>query len=137
MDSQLQLLLARARAEELHRAAGSARRRGRAGPPPELPPASPVTLRFAFPDDEAALARLAALDSSEPPAAPVLLAEVSGELRAALSLADGAIVADPFRPAVALIELLEARARQLTATERSRRPWRVWGAARLRSRARA
>jgi len=67
-----------------------------------------LTLRFAFPDDEAALARLAALDSSEAPAMPVLLGEVGGQLRAALSLADGAVVADPFHPTVALVELLRA-----------------------------
>jgi hypothetical protein len=35
---------------------------------------NPVTLRFAFPDDSAAVARLAALDSSRPPRQPVLVA---------------------------------------------------------------
>src|SRR5947209_13494179 len=89
-----------------------------------------LTLRFGFPDDAAALDRLAALDSSEPPASPVLLGEVGGHLRAALSLADGSVVADPFHPTVALVELLHARARQLT-TVRSvpRRPLRSIGAA--------
>ncbi|HUO74032.1 MAG TPA: hypothetical protein VMU39_24885 [Solirubrobacteraceae bacterium] len=72
-----------------------------------------VTLRFAFPDDALALARLAALDSAGVPTAPVLVAEVSGELRAALSLSDGAAVADPFHPSTALLELLHARAAQL------------------------
>jgi hypothetical protein len=47
---------------------------------------NPVTLRFAFPDDAAAVARLAALDSSRPPAQPVLIAEIDGEPAAALSL---------------------------------------------------
>ena len=73
-----------------------------------------VTLRFAFPDDAGALARLAALDSSEPPAAPVLVGEVGGQLLAAMSLSDGAVIADPFFPTVTLVELLRARARQLT-----------------------
>jgi hypothetical protein len=81
---------------------------------------SPVTLRFAFPEDSEALAWLAALDSSEPPALPVLLAELGGELRAALSLADGAVLADPFHPTVALIQLLRARALQLEGTPRAR-----------------
>lgn len=81
----------------------------------------PVTLRFAFPDDAEALARLAVLDSSEAPALPALLAEVDGQLRAALSLADGAVIADPFHPAEALIELLHARARQLEGRPPARR----------------
>jgi hypothetical protein len=55
-----------------------------------------VTLRFGSPADEGRLARLAALDSSAPPAQPVLLAEVDGQLRAAIALAGGAVVADPF-----------------------------------------
>ena len=40
--------------------------------------------------------RFAALDSSEPLHGDVLLGRVDGELRAALSLADGRVVADPF-----------------------------------------
>ena len=77
-----------------------------------------VTLRFAFPDDAKAIARVATLDSAEPPRVPALLAEVGGELRAAMSLVDGEVVADPFHPTVALIALLGARAEQLT-TDRS------------------
>src|SRR5689334_7912331 len=51
-------------------------------------PAS-ITIRPAYADDQAALARLAALDSAAGvPASPVLVAEVDDELRAALSLAD-------------------------------------------------
>jgi hypothetical protein len=91
---------------------------------------SSVTLRFGFPDDSGALARLAVLDSSEPLAMPVLLAEVGGELHAALSLADGRVVADPFRSTVALVDLLRARSLQLdpAVPRRSlRRPRpRVW-----------
>jgi hypothetical protein len=80
-----------------------------------------VTLRYASPDDAVALARLAALDSAVSPASPVLLGEVDGELRAALSLRDGAAIADPFRPTAALIELLVARAKQLQRRERRSR----------------
>lgn len=113
MGNDLHLFIARARANELRAAASR-----HVGLPPEvvakIPATTPLTLRFAFPDDLASIARLAVLDSSEPPAMPALLAEVGGELRAVLSLLDGAVVADPFHPTVPLVELLRARARQLT-----------------------
>jgi hypothetical protein len=80
-----------------------------------------VTLRFAFPDDAPEIATLAALDSAEPPGGPLLLAEVAGELRAALSLTDGDAIADPFHPTAELVELLCARARQLGGVARRRR----------------
>jgi hypothetical protein len=41
-----------------------------------------------------------------------LLAEVGGEVRAALSLSDGVVVADPFHPTAALAVLLRTYARQ-------------------------
>jgi len=78
---------------------------------------SPVTLRFAFPDDEPDLRRLAALDCALPPAQPALVAEVDGELRAALSLVNGHVVADPFQRTSELVDLLLARARQLAEPE--------------------
>lgn len=109
----LHLFLARAHVQDLHAAA----REPMVEPGPaddHCSATSPVTLRFAFGDDAAAIGRLAALDSSEPPAMPALLCEVGGELRAVLSLADGAALADPFHPSAPLIELLRARARQLT-----------------------
>jgi hypothetical protein len=52
----------------------------------------PLTIRFAAEDDELA----------------VILAEEHGELRAALSLTDGRVVADPFRRTAHLIEMLRA-----------------------------
>lgn len=73
-------------------------------------PAS-ITIRPAYADDQAALARLAALDSAAgAPAAPVLVAAVEDELRAALSLADGSVIADPFFPTQHLVALLRAHA---------------------------
>ena len=80
-----------------------------------------VTLRIGSAADEGPLARLAALDSSAPPAHPVLLAEVDGQLRAALALSGGAVVADPFHPTADLIDLLHAQARHLDAAPRVRR----------------
>jgi hypothetical protein len=43
----------------------------------------------------------------------VLVAEVGGELVAALPLDGGDAVADPFRPTAALVEMLTLRAQQL------------------------
>lgn len=94
--------------------------------------AEAVTIRAAHGGDAVALKRLAALDSAcGPPSEPVLLAEVCGEVRAAISLYDGAIVANPFTPTAALVELLEARARQLRG---GRRRLRRSGRARHRAR---
>jgi hypothetical protein len=73
-----------------------------------------ITLRVANAYDHAALSRLAALDSAdEVPTGSVLLAEVGGELRAALSLEDRTTIADPFSPTAEIVDLLRARARQL------------------------
>ena len=70
----------------------------------------PITVRPAYAGDETALARLAALDSAPVPIAPLLVAEVQGELRAALSLRDGSTVADPFHYTAVHVDLLRARA---------------------------
>ena len=72
-----------------------------------------VTIRFGTDHDARALARLAALDSAAVPPAPLLVAEVGEELRAAVSLRDGSAVADPFRPTAYLLSLLRTRAAQL------------------------
>jgi hypothetical protein len=90
--------------------------------------ASSVTLRFAVPADAEAIDRLAQLDSRRAPRGPVLVAEVGGELWAALSLDDRHVVADPFRPTRELVDLLAERARQLrrAAHGRSDTLPRVW-----------
>jgi hypothetical protein len=70
-----------------------------------------ITIRPAHADDGHALARLAALDSADaPPPAPRVIAEVDGELRAALSLWDGSAIADPFFATADIIALLRAHA---------------------------
>jgi hypothetical protein len=87
---------------------------------------SEITIRRAYADDQFAMVRLAALDSADTvPPAPLLLAEVDGELRAALSLRDGTSIADPFTRTAELLELLQTRARA-EATPR-RRPGRFRG----------
>jgi hypothetical protein len=88
-----------------------------------------ITLRYAFPDDDAAIVRLASLDSASVPEAPVLVAEVGGHLRAAVSLVDGGVIADPFHATAALVALLRERGRQLTGMPGGRR----WRALRSRS----
>ena len=105
------------RAQELQRAA--ARARGSilpyglvrtAGSPAELS----IVIRADQPDDQRALTRLAGLDSASVPASPLLVAEVGGEIRAALSLSDGAAIANPFHRTASLVDLLRMRAAQLS-----------------------
>jgi hypothetical protein len=79
-------------------------------PPLTTPHLAGVTLRAGRPDDGPDVARLAALDSRRVPEAPLLLAEQDGVLRAVLSLADGAVVADPFSPSAHLVALLRRHA---------------------------
>jgi hypothetical protein len=76
-------------------------RRSRPSPPaPAHAPApdadAAVTLRFAVFDDAPDLFGLGQLDSAAPLAEPILVAEVSGRLTAALSLAHDRVIADPF-----------------------------------------
>ena len=71
----------------------------------------PISIRMASGDDDAALRRLAGRDSAAVPAGPLLVAEVGGELRAAIALERGAVIADPFRHTGELVALLRTRAR--------------------------
>jgi hypothetical protein len=92
----------------------------RAKDPPRRSPdfATGVTIRYAFPDDAEAVRRLAVTDSSAVPPGPLLLAEVGGELWAAVSLSDHrAAIADPFRPTAELVLMLHERARRLAGVE--------------------
>ncbi len=83
-----------------------------------------VVIRRAAEADQPALAKLAALDSARPLRGETLVAFVDGEPWAALSLADGRIVADPFRQSASAVELLRVRARHLRATPGGSRPAR-------------
>lgn len=134
ISSHLDMGLAQARIDDLRRTAearGLAHQRGELGG--TVTAERTVTLRLGSPGDERALARLAELDSSTPPPRPVLLAEVDGQLLAALALSDGSVVADPFQVTADLIDLLRARACQLDANHRPRRPVRLPSWARLRA----
>jgi hypothetical protein len=79
------------------------------------------TVRFAYPDDDAALRRLAALDSSAPLPGSLLVAEVGGELWAAVTLTgEPRAIADPFHHTAELVALLRERADRLAARHRQR-----------------
>src|SRR5262249_6659018 len=69
-----------------------------------------VTIRRARPEDATALLHLATLDDAEPLHGEVLVAEVDGELWAALCLEDGRRIGDPFRPTTEALALLDLRA---------------------------
>jgi hypothetical protein len=90
-----------------------------------------LTIRRADAADSGALVRLAALDSASPPTGDALLAEVGGELWAAVELDSGAAIADPFRPSGDLVDLLRLRASLVNGGDRSERS----GLARLLPRA--
>lgn len=74
---------------------------------------SRIALRLCRVGDDAELARLAALEGVDVPAGRFVLAEVDGRLVAALPLAGGEFLADPFVATAHLRRLLELRASQL------------------------
>jgi hypothetical protein len=80
--------------------------------PHQLPES--LVIRGSRPDDHRALARLAELDGGRVlDGERVLVAEVDGDLRAAMPIDSGEPVADPFHPTAAVLEVLKLRAQQL------------------------
>jgi len=77
-----------------------------------------LTIRPADLADLAGLDRLAALDSASPPTGDVIVAEVGGELWAAVEIDSGAAIADPFRPSGELVELLRLHLSESRRSER-------------------
>jgi hypothetical protein len=88
----------------------------------DIAPSEALTIRHIGPGDVEALTTVSRLDSSREPTGEILVADVGGELWAAISVDDGHTVADPFRPTSALVALLQARARQLRHAGRRRTP---------------
>jgi hypothetical protein len=82
---------------------------------------SAVTVRFAARRDAQAIERLAEPDSRSAPSGATLVAEVDGEILAALPLRGGTALADPSRPTAELVRWLERREAQLRGRARS---WR-------------
>ena len=134
MSRPLTYLIAREHINDLLREADQARRAGeltssrlptprvtQAGTPPTTS-ADAVTLRLSRPADDRALEELAQLDTAGPPHGPHLVAEVGGVLRAAISLNNGLVIADPFHRTTALVDLLRARANPQLADQRPSRP---------------
>jgi hypothetical protein len=81
-----------------------------------------ISIRFAGPADMGEVDRLAQLDSAPPVLGETLVAEVDGHITAALPLARGRVIADPFVPSADLGSLLELRAVQIGRMAR-RRPF--------------
>src|SRR3982074_2609969 len=77
-----------------------------------------ISIRVATPDDAPPPGALAQLASAEPLTGALLLAECEGQLRAALSLRDGATIADPFAHTEELLALLRVRAERLRGDAR-------------------
>src|SRR4051812_12729678 len=87
-----------------------------------VPTSADVVIRYARRDEADALATLAQLDSSRAPRGEVIVADVQGELWAAVSLDDGHAVANPFRPSGELTFRLSERARELHGAGRHTTP---------------
>ena len=84
--------------------------------PPALPSGRAelaYTIRRASEDDARHLSDLATLDHGRAPGDAALVAELDGEVVAALDLRTHRTVADPFRPTADAVELLRLRAAQL------------------------
>jgi hypothetical protein len=72
-----------------------------------------IAIRVARPRDASTIRDLEALDGRVLPDGPRLVAEADGVLIAAISVAEGTVVADPFECTVNASGLLRMRARQL------------------------
>ena len=81
-----------------------------------------LVLRRSTAEDEPALARLARLDSALRPQGEMLVAEVEDEIVAAVPLAGGPAIADPFRPTADIVELLHVRSERIAPRPQAHRP---------------
>ena len=84
-----------------------------AEPRRDAPPDESVALRLCSVHDDPAIERLALLEGKPVPQGRMILAEVDGEIVAALPLRGGEPLTDPFRPTAHLLTLLRLRAAQL------------------------
>jgi hypothetical protein len=83
--------------------------------PPKDRRNSSITIRPAGLEDAEALRRLAQRDTRAVPEGELLIALVGGEARAAISLASGESIADPFHPTAELVGMLILRGSRLLA----------------------
>jgi hypothetical protein len=82
-------------------------------------PANAFTIRLATEEDTEALRRLAEVDSQPELAGRILIAEDDDVPVAALSVAEGRAVADPFRRTGVALTMLRMRASALTSYDRT------------------
>jgi hypothetical protein len=110
-------------AEQLadRQAAAVAFRAARGAAPVVSAPRERLVLRRSGPQDAAVLTRLAQLDAAPRPTGAVLVAELEGEIVAAVPFEGGRAIADPFRPTAELVELLRTRTRLLAEAAPARR----------------
>lgn len=94
-----------------------------------------VTIYCSHADE--AIERLAELDSARTPSGPLLVAAIDGRLLAALPVAGGRAIADPFARTAELVALLELRVAQLNRRHRRTRFARLATVLRRRSASRA
>jgi hypothetical protein len=71
-----------------------------------------IRIRQATGADAFALRRLAALDDRPALRGDVLLAEEAGDIRAAIGLGDGRVIANPFARTAALVDMLRVQRAQ-------------------------
>jgi hypothetical protein len=78
--------------------------------------AEPVLMRRAATTDAVRIRELARLDDKRMPAGPFLVAELAGQIVAAISLSSATVVADPFRLTADAVAMLRLRAAQVGTT---------------------
>lgn len=116
MNSQILFLDSQQRSAEIARRA-EARRRQRGGNAAN-PPAGEIVIRPSGEKDRGAIERLSQLEGRRLDG-DVLLAEAGGEVRAAVGIASGAVIADPFQRTTELVELLERSRAHLVDAHRN------------------
>jgi hypothetical protein len=107
-----------ARQHDMHADAAASRRAVAVRPAGDrvsvhTPEGQSITIRRANDVDQDVLERLAALDSARMLSGEVLIGEVDDEPYAAIEIATGATVADPFRATARVVDLLCLRATML------------------------
>jgi hypothetical protein len=82
-------------------------------------PANAYHIRRATEADDSALRDLAELDGRPQLSGPALIGEIDGAPAAAVSLIDGRVIADPFKPTAVLAQILRMRFNAMRAHSRT------------------
>ena len=78
-----------------------------------------IIIRAARDEDMGEVARVAGRDTGDLPGGPLLVAKVGSDVRAAISLEDGAVIADPFHRTAELVQMLKIRAGSVSRARRN------------------